>query len=55
MYEGIGSELRRREYQPLEGRAIVPKERKAGLAVRAILGELIQKRKWENRSDHASA
>jgi phytoene synthase len=55
MYEGIGSELRRREYKPLKGRAIVSRERKARLAVGAILGVIIQKRKWESRSGHANA
>ena len=49
MYEGIGTELRRRNFQPLLGRAIVTKERKIILAVAAVIGELIQKRKWVNR------
>jgi phytoene synthase len=48
MYEGIGSELRRRNFQPLLGRAIVPKDRKIILATRAVIGELVQKRKWKN-------
>jgi phytoene synthase len=55
MYEGIGAELRRRAYQPLAGRAIVSRKRKAGLAARAVLGELIKKRKWKSKSYNASA
>jgi phytoene synthase len=55
MYEGIGTELRRRKYNPLAGRAIVPKKRKAGLAARAVLGQLVQTCKWEGGSDRARA
>jgi len=55
MYEGIGTELRRRNFQPLLGRAIVTKERKIILAVAAVIGELIQKRKWVNRFAHVRA
>ena len=52
MYEGIGTELRHRNYQPLLGRAIVPNKRKIILATRAVIGELLQKRKWKNGFNH---
>lgn len=55
MYQGIGTQLRRRGYQPLAGRAIVTKERKATLAMLAILAELTQMRTWEGRSDRVRA
>jgi hypothetical protein len=47
--------LRRRGYQPLAGRAIVTKERKAALAVRAIFGELTQLRTGEGRPSRVRA
>jgi phytoene synthase len=55
MYQGIGTQLRRRGYQPLAGRAIVTKERKAALAVRAIFGELTQLRTGEGRPSRVRA
>jgi phytoene synthase len=51
MYEGIGTQLRRRNYQPLAGRAYVRKHRKAGLAIHAIIGEIFWNR--EGGSGHA--
>jgi phytoene synthase len=55
MYAGIGTELRRRNYKPLAGRAIVPFRRKAALAVGAILGETLRKSKSNRGADRASA
>jgi phytoene synthase len=55
MYEGIGTQLRQRNYQPLAGRAFVPTRRKISLASRAILAEIVQKRKFIDGPDHAKA
>jgi phytoene synthase len=55
MYEGIGTELRHRGYQPLAGRAVVPKGRKVRLAVRAVFGELLKNRYRQDRSDRVNA
>jgi phytoene synthase len=55
MYAGIGTQLRRRHFQPLAGRAVVPVARKAALATGAISREVFQKRNRESRSRHASA
>jgi phytoene synthase len=55
MYQGIGTQLRRRGYQPLAGRAIVTKKRKSALAVRAILGQLTQVRTLDHRSARVRA
>ena len=52
MYAGIGTELRRRDYAPLLGRAVVPVERKAGLVVAALVRETAQTLKSEVRSAH---
>jgi phytoene synthase len=51
MYAGIGSELRFRNYTPLNGRAVVSNLRKTGLALKAVRqeGTLILK------SNHASS
>lgn len=54
MYAGIGTELRRRHFQPLAGRAVVPVARKAALAVDAVSREIFQIRSDKNRSNHAS-
>jgi phytoene synthase len=53
MYAGIGSELRRRHFQPLAGRAVVPVARKAALAVDAVRREILQTRSSKNRQKHA--
>jgi phytoene synthase len=55
MYEGIGTQLRQRNYQPLAGRAFVPTRQKISLASRAILAEIVQKRKFIDGPDHAKA
>ena len=55
MYEGIGTQLRSRNYQPLAGRAYVPKGRKITLAVRAIIYEIVQRHKLSDKSDHVGA
>lgn len=55
MYAGIGTELRRRHFQPLAGRAVVPAVRKAALAAGAISREVLKTRNGESRSKHASA
>jgi phytoene synthase len=55
MYAGIGTELRRRHFQPLAGRAVVPVARKAALATGAISREVFQSCNVESRSKHASA
>jgi phytoene synthase len=55
MYAGIGTELRRRHFQPLAGRAVVPAARKAVLATGAISREVFQTRNGESRSKYASA
>ena len=52
MYAGIGTELRRRDYAPLLGRAVVPVERKVGLVVAALVRETTQTLKLEVRSTH---
>lgn len=55
MYEGIGTQLRKRNYQPLAGRAFVPVTRKVSLAVGAVLVETFRKGKPESGSGHARA
>jgi phytoene synthase len=50
MYEGIGTELRRRNYQPLAGRAFVPMDRKVSLVFSAILRTTTRRRTHEGRS-----
>jgi phytoene synthase len=54
MYAGIGTELRRRHFQPLAGRAVVPVARKAALAVGAVSREILQIRRGKSRAKHAS-
>lgn len=54
MYAGIGTELRRRHFQPLAGRAVVPVARRAVLAVDAVSREILQTRSVKNRQKHAS-
>ena len=55
MYAGIGTELRRRHFQPLAGRAIVPTARKVVLATGAVSSEIFQTHNGESRSKHANA
>ena len=55
MYQGIGTQLRHRNYQPLAGRAFVPTRRKVSLALSAVLTEFVHKRKFVDSPDHASA
>ena len=55
MYEGIGTQVRHRNYQPLAGRAFVPRRQKIILAMSAVLAEIVQKRKFVDGPDHASA
>lgn len=53
MYSGIGTELRRRDLDPLAGRAFVPMERKAGLTIAALFREGIRNRPFKDPVSHA--
>lgn len=55
MYQAIGIGLRRRRYQPLAGREVVPNDRKAAIAVHAIVSELTQIAMRHGRSDRVGA
>ena len=55
MYEGIGTQLRHRNYQPLAGRAFVPSSQKVTLALRAVMGEIVHKRKFFKGLGHTNA
>lgn len=52
MYGGIGTELRRRNYAPLDGRAMVPVGRKVILAAAAVVRETSRIWMSEGESDH---
>ncbi|MFT5062035.1 MAG: phytoene synthase [Dinoroseobacter sp.] len=52
MYAGIGTVLRRRDYAPLQGRAVVPVDRKVGLVVVALMRETTRPLKSQGTSAH---
>jgi len=52
MYAGIGTELRLRNYAPLQGRAVVPVDRKVRLVFGALVRQATQTLKSEGTSAH---